>query len=108
MMLPLTLIVFFLSGFAALLYQVIWQRMLAIFSGADIYSATIIVAAFMGGLGTGHLAGGHAADRVSRRASLILFGVAEVAIAVFALFSTGLDYGFLYISVWVTSVCPLN
>jgi len=96
MMLPLTLIVFFLSGFAALLYQVVWQRMLAIFAGADIYSATIIVAAFMGGLGTGHLAGGHAADRVSRRTSLILFGVAEVAIAVFALFSTGLYYGFLY------------
>jgi uncharacterized membrane protein len=49
MMLPLTLIVFFLSGFAALLYQVIWQRMLAIFSGADIYSATIIVAASWAG-----------------------------------------------------------
>ena len=35
--------VFFASGFAALLYQVIWQRLLVIFSGADVYSATLIV-----------------------------------------------------------------
>ena len=32
----------------------------------DVQSATIIVAAFMAGLGVGHLAGGHVADRVSR------------------------------------------
>jgi spermidine synthase len=95
-MLPLALIVFFVSGFAALLYQVIWQRLLGIFSGTDVYSATIIVAAFMAGLGIGHLAGGHAADRVSRRASLVLFGVAEIAIAVFAVFSTSLYYDLLY------------
>jgi spermidine synthase len=27
---------FFASGFAALLYQIVWQRMLGIFSGADV------------------------------------------------------------------------
>jgi spermidine synthase len=95
-MLPVALAVFFISGFAALLYQVIWQRLLGIFSGTDVYSVTIIVAAFMAGLGIGHLAGGHVADRVSRRASLVLFGVAEIAIAVFALFSTSLYYDLLY------------
>lgn len=94
--LPVALLVFFVSGFAALLYQVIWQRLLGIFSGTDVYSATIIVAVFMAGLGIGHLAGGHAADRVSRRTSLVLFGVAEIAIAVFAVFSTSLYYDFLY------------
>jgi spermidine synthase len=95
-MFPLALIVFCASGFAALLYQVIWQRLLAIFSGADVYSATIIVAAFMGGLGVGHIAGGHVADRVSRRASLVLFGAAELAVGVFGLFSGSLYYGMLY------------
>lgn len=50
---------FFLSGFSALLYQVIWQRMLGLFSGADVYSATIIVSAFMLGMGVGSLVGGH-------------------------------------------------
>ncbi|MBF8301603.1 MAG: spermine synthase, partial [Acidobacteria bacterium] len=94
--LGVALTVFFSSGFAALLYQVIWQRMLAIFSGADVYSATVIVAAFMGGLGVGHVSGGHVADRVSRRTSLILFGVAEVAIAAFGVLSAAFYYGFLY------------
>jgi predicted membrane-bound spermidine synthase len=70
--------------------------MLAIFSGADVYSATIIVAAFMAGLGIGHLAGGHVADKVSRRWNLVLFGVAEIAIAVFAVFSAALYYGYFY------------
>ena len=96
MSLAVVLAVFFTSGFAALLYQVVWQRMLAMFSGADVYSATLIVAAFMGGLGVGHLAGGHVADRVSGRASLFLFGAAEAAIAVFGACSTALYYGFLY------------
>ena len=58
---------FFVSGFAALLYQVIWQRLLVIFLGADIYSITIIVGAFMAGLGIGNLAGGHIADRLTVR-----------------------------------------
>ena len=87
---------FFLSGFAALLYQVSWQRMLVIFSGADVYSATLIVAAFMGGLGVGNLAGGHVADRTSARMSLVLFASAELAIAVFGRFSASLYYDYLY------------
>lgn len=96
MIFRLALLVFCVSGFAALLYQVIWQRLLAIFSGADVYSATVIVAAFMGGLGVGHIAGGHAADRVSRRTSLMLFGVAELAVALFGAFSGVLYYDVLY------------
>ena len=83
----LALAVFCVSGAASLLYQVIWQRVLTVFSGADVFSATIIVASFMGGLGLGTLAGGHVADRVSRRASLMLVGAAEMAVGVFGFFS---------------------
>ena len=36
----------------------IWQRLLVVFSGADVYSATIVVVAFMLGLGCGSLCGG--------------------------------------------------
>jgi spermidine synthase len=95
-MTPLASGVFFVSGFAALLYQVSWQRMLAIFSGADVYSATLIVAAFMGGLGVGNLAGGHLADRLSARRSLLLFAIAELVIAIFGVFSASLYYDYLY------------
>jgi len=95
-MLPLSAAAFFASGFAALLYQVIWQRLLVLFSGADLYSVTIIVASFMGGMGVGHLAGGHVADRVSPRTSLFCFAGAELAIALFGFFSRALYYDFLY------------
>ena len=87
---------FFLSGFAALLYQVTWQRMLVIFSGADVYSATMVIAAFMGGLGCGSLAGGYVADRLSRFAGLLAFAIAEAAIAFFGLNSKPLFYDVLY------------
>jgi spermidine synthase len=90
------LAIFFLSGFAALLYQVVWQRMLALFSGSDIYSSTLIVAAFMAGLGVGHLAGGHLADRFSRRRTLLLFAASELAIALFSVLSPALYHDFLY------------
>jgi MFS family permease len=87
---------FFLSGFAALVYQVVWQRMLVAFSGADVYSSTVIIAAFMAGLGIGNLGGGHIADRLPRRKALILFAVAEACIAIFSVLSRRLYYDFLY------------
>ncbi len=92
----ITFSVFFVSGFAALLYQVIWQRLLVFFSGADVYSATLIVTSFMAGLGLGNLAGGYWADRLSRRTNLVMFIVAEVAILIFGLLSKGFFYDFLY------------
>ncbi len=92
----LLLAVFFASGFAALLYQVIWQRILALFSGADVYSVTVIVAAFMAGLGLGNLAGGHLADRLGRGGSLLAFALAEAAVAVFGLASKTIYYDVIY------------
>src|SRR4029079_5961775 len=90
------LAVFFTSGAAALVYQVAWQRMLVIFSGADVHAATIVVAAFMAGLGCGSLGGGQLADRVSRHTSIALFAAAELAVAGFGLFSDTLFYDVLY------------
>lgn len=88
--------VFFASGFAALLYQVIWQRLLVFFSGSDVYSVTLIVTAFMAGLGVGNLAGGYLADRLSRRSNLLIFVGAELAIMLFGAVSKWLFYDFFY------------
>jgi predicted membrane-bound spermidine synthase len=88
--------VFVLSGAAALLYQIVWQRLLVLFSGSDVYSSTLVIASFMAGLGIGHLGGGHLADHRSPRACLRLFAVAEFAIAVFGVFSAVLYYDVLY------------
>jgi predicted membrane-bound spermidine synthase len=92
----LPFVVFFLSGAAALLYQVVWQRLLVIYSGADVYSVTVIVAAFMGGLGIGSLAGGYFADRVGSRRSLYAFGAAELLIGLFGMISKFFYYDTLY------------
>ena len=95
--LAFVLLLFFASGFSALLYQTIWQRMLGFFSGVDVYSVTITVAAFMAGLGCGSLAGGHLADRLSPRNRLLAFGLAEAIITLFALGSKWLYYDLLYL-----------
>lgn len=80
------LIVFFLSGAAALVYQVVWHRVLYSIYGIDITSVTVVVTAFMLGLGVGSLLGGV----LSRRANhlvLPLFALSELGIGCFGFFS---------------------
>ncbi|MBL9131093.1 MAG: fused MFS/spermidine synthase [Verrucomicrobiaceae bacterium] len=90
-------VLFFFSGVAALTYQVAWQRLLVVFAGGDVLSITIIVTAFMTGLGLGSLAGGVLADKMSPRQNLMLFGVAEALISLFGLGSKALFYDVLYL-----------
>lgn len=78
--------VFFISGVAAVLYQLIWQRVLCGFFGSDIESATIVVTAFMLGLGLGSLAGG-ALSKSARLSLPLLFAIAEAGIGSFGLLS---------------------
>ncbi len=80
-------LLFGLSGLAALIYQIVWQRYLFMTFGTNAESVTLVVAAFMLGLGVGSLAGGE----VSRRTSMSLvklFAIAEAGIAVFGVFSS--------------------
>ncbi len=92
------LVLFFLSGFAALLYQVVWQRLLVFYTGSDTVSISLIVSAFMTGLGLGYLMGGRLADRSSPRVNLRYFLFAELGIMTFAAFSKLILYDFLYAS----------
>jgi predicted membrane-bound spermidine synthase len=80
------LVLFLLSGFAALLYQIVWQRALFAFYGIDITSATIVVTAFMLGLGVGSLVGGLLSKRAGDKV-LPLFAAFELGIALFGFFS---------------------
>lgn len=80
---------FVVSGAAALIYQVCWQRMLFEGFGVDIESVTVIVSAFMLGLGLGSLAGGELADRYPRRL-IVLFAVIELCTAAFGFCSPNL------------------
>lgn len=77
---------FFFSGIPALLYQLIWQRALFTIYGINIESVTIIVSVFMLGLGLGSLSGGWLSLKI-RQATLIVFGVIELLIGIFGLYS---------------------
>ncbi|WP_394990546.1 fused MFS/spermidine synthase [Emticicia sp.] len=92
----LLLLIFFFSGFAALIYQVIWQRWLVFYTGISSVSISLIVSAFMAGLGLGYLAGGQLADRVGKNRPILLFVLAELGIGVFALVSKSIIYDWLY------------
>src|SRR5438105_14425782 len=79
-------ILFFCSGFPALLYQIVWQRTLFGIYGVNIESVTVVVSAFMLGLGIGSLAGGTISKR-PKAPLLSLFGGVELGIAAFGMAS---------------------
>jgi spermidine synthase len=89
-------LLFFLSGFSALVYQTAWQRMLGLFGGSDSISSTIVVGAFLLGLGLGSLVASTFADRLSDRGVVFAFALCEMGIAAFALASKLLFYDFLF------------
>ena len=80
------LLIFTLSGISALLYQLIWQRALLTIFGSNIESVTIVVSAFMLGLGLGSIAGGAISKRPTMPL-LLIFGIVEMAIGVYGAFS---------------------
>ncbi len=79
-------VLFFVSGFPALLYQIVWQRTLFTIYGVDIQSVTVIVTAFMLGLGLGSLAGGRLST-IPGLPALRAFGAIELSVGIFGAFS---------------------
>jgi spermidine synthase len=77
---------FLFSGMPALIYQVVWQRALFSIYGVNAESVAVVVSAFMLGLGLGSLAGGCLSARFPRQ-GILIFGLAELGIAVFGLLS---------------------
>jgi spermidine synthase len=78
----------FVAGFASLLYEVSWFRLLTLILGASVYAFTIMLLAFLIGISVGGWAAGSIADRVLARrgASGVLAGTAilQAGIAVSA------------------------
>jgi predicted membrane-bound spermidine synthase len=80
---------FFFSGLPALIYQLIWQRALFLIFGVNIESVTIVVTAFMLGLGLGSLAGGWLSQRQAI-SPLLAIALIELLIGAFGLASLSL------------------
>jgi spermidine synthase len=82
---PLILL-FFLSGFPALIYQIVWQRALFSIYGINIESVTNVVTVFLLGLGLGSLLGGALAQRAGEWL-IPMFCAAELGISVYGFYS---------------------
>src|SRR5206468_576847 len=89
-------LLFFCSGVSGLIYQVIWVREFGNVFGNTVYSASMVVALFMLGLGVGsYLAGAWADRRYLLHPELLVrdYGVAELIIAAMGLvISTALPH----------------
>src|SRR5215213_2951779 len=82
-------VLFFFSGFPALVYQLAWQRELFRIFGVNSESVTIVVTAFMLGLGLGSLAGGWMSRQSSIRLLPVLAAI-ELLTAAFGIVSLSL------------------
>lgn len=74
--------VFFLSGAAGLVYQVVWGRLLVLVFGSTTIAVTTVLAVFMGGLALGGALGGRVVTRIRR--PLAAYAVIEVVVAAYA------------------------
>jgi spermidine synthase len=79
----LLLACFFLSGFAALIYQTAWTRQFAFVFGTSELAVATVLAAYMGGLAAGAVAAARFVGRVRR--PVLVYGVLELGIALAAL-----------------------
>src|SRR4029077_1110986 len=71
----------FVSGASALVYEVLWLRMLSLVLGHTVYATTTVLAAYMGGLGLGSYVFGRRAARLSD--PVRTYGLLEVSIGLY-------------------------
>ncbi len=76
-------VAFLLSGFAGLMHQVIWAKLLVQLIGATAHAQATVLAVFMGGLAIGAVGLGRRMDR--RGSPLRTYVVLEFAIAAYCL-----------------------
>lgn len=85
MRLGLVLFCFLVSGAAALIYEVLWFRHLALLFGVSSYALTTVLVAYMAGLGLGAAAVGGWSSRI--RHPLLVYACIELAIGLYAAWS---------------------
>jgi spermidine synthase len=83
LVLPTAIFCLLISGVAGLVYQVVWTRYLALFTGHTSYAIVAVLVAFMGGLALGNAWLGTLADRIRR--PLAFYAWLELGIGLYAL-----------------------
>jgi len=77
------LVIFAVSGFCAMAYEVIWTKLLGLIIGPSTYSFTIVLVTFILGLALGSMIFGWLADKSSKTIWLLIF--TQITAAFFAL-----------------------
>lgn len=95
---------FFLSGFAALVYEVVWQRMLTLVFGVSTWSVTTVLTAFMAGLALGARWFARRADRSSN--PIRLYGSIELCIAIAGIIVSFAINPLMDVYVWIARAVP--
>jgi len=95
---------FFFSGISSLIYQVVWTRMLTLVFGHTIYSVSVVLSAFMAGLGLGSYLYGTTIDKFGK--PLLIYGKVELLIGLSAAFLSLLFSNFSPIYVWFYQWMP--
>lgn len=85
----IVLALFFCSGATALVYEVVWSKLLSQMFGSTIYAQTVVLAVFMGGLALGNRMLGVWADRLQQ--PVRAYGCLEIAIGIYAFFFLTFD-----------------
>lgn len=82
---------FFVSGAAALIYQILFAKQLALVFGSTATATFTVLATFLGGMAIGSLIGGFVAERVRR--PLIVYAGIEMGIAIYCVITPILFQG---------------
>jgi spermidine synthase len=80
---PILFALFFLSGAAGLIYELVWVRQLTLVFGGTTYAITTVLVAFMAGLGLGSFLAGRSCHRLRHTARA--YGLLEISIGCYAL-----------------------
>ncbi len=79
----LVYLMFFASGIAALVYQMVWTKLLTLTFGVTFLAVSTVLTSFFGGLALGSFLGGKWIER--HRRGFFWYGAAEILIGIYAL-----------------------
>lgn len=100
----------FLSGFSALIYELIWERKLELVLGSTARGITIVLSTFFAGLAIGTFVFGKLADRIqTKKQLLVIYASLELFIGITSLisvyiFGSGNQLSFLYLIIPATLI----
>ena len=79
------LIAFFASGFATLVYEMVWTRMLQLPFGSTVYSASAVLISILSGFASGSFIFRNLAEKKN---NIILFAIIQISTAIYGIMLT--------------------